>query len=267
METEAAILPGYQEFWPVAFAKFEAFFEAAQKAEPLINEIFSVGQAEPLHKVLRHLSKIVSNSFSALLILGINGFGNDAMKLARGMFETALTVAYLKQHPEEFDYYMDYHWIIAMKRHRYVLKHAPDLLKQIQPEVIEEIVDNYQLVAPKFTNSRGKVRGRWSKKSFAQIAEDLGMADHYETFYHFASGMHHGDVSGMMMQMDSEEGVLDVNIAPSLEWVGEALISGHAALVCAISGYVDCCLPAKRLLAAELEADCMKAWNTIRKCG
>jgi len=263
METEIEILPGYQEFWPVAFATFEAFFEAARKTEPLINEIFSVGRAEPLHKVLRHLSKIVSNSFSALLILGINGFGNDAMKLARGMFEISLTVAYLKQHPEEFDDYMDYHWIVAMKRHRYVLKHAPDLLKQIHAEPVEEIVANYQRVAPKFTDSRGRVRGRWSRKSFAQIAEELGMADHYETFYRFASGMHHGDVSGMMMQVESGNGVLDVNVAPSLEWVREAFISGHAALVLAVSAYVDCCLSEKKSLAEELETSFIRAWEEI----
>src|SRR6185437_9197565 len=123
MEAPTMITPGYPDFWPIAYREHEKFFEAADKTEPLMNEIFSVGQADPMHKVLRHLSKMVSNSFSALLILGINGFGNDAMKLARGMFEIALTVAYLKQHPEEFDDYMDYHWIIAMKRHEYVVKH------------------------------------------------------------------------------------------------------------------------------------------------
>jgi Family of unknown function (DUF5677) len=261
MEGQIEILPGYQEFWSVAYQEFESFFGAAQKTEPLINSIFSVGHSEPLAKVLRHLSKMVSNSFSALLMLAINGFGNDAMKLARGMFETALTVAYLKRHPKEFDDYMDYHWIISMKRHRYVLKHAPELLTQIEPEAIEEIINNYQRVSPKFTDARGKIRARWSKKSFAQIAEGVGMAENYETFYRFASGMHHGDVSGMMMQMDPEEGVLDVDIAPSLKWVREALISGHAALVVAVSEYVDCCAPDKKDLSDKLVADFMKAWE------
>ncbi|HEY1528910.1 MAG TPA: DUF5677 domain-containing protein [Candidatus Angelobacter sp.] len=261
MELQTPILPGYPDFWPTAFSAHQKFFEAAEKTERPINEIYSVGQTEPLHKVLRHLTKMVCNSFSGLLILGVNGFGFDAMKLARGMFETALIAAYLKQHPEEFDDYMDFHWVTAMKRHRYVVKHTPDLLKTIRPEAIREIEENYARIAPRFKDRNGKVRGRWSKKSFAQIAEDLGVAENYETFYRFASSMHHGDISGLMMQVDPEEGVLDVNIAPSLEWVGEALISGHMAMLVAVSEYVDCCLPEKSGLAKQLEADFMAAWK------
>ena len=262
METQAQILPGYPDFWPVAFSEYQKFFEAAEKTEPLINEIYSVGQSEPLHKVLRHLSKMVANSFSGLLVLGINGFGYDAMKLARGMFETALIAAYLRQHPEEFDDYMDFHWVSAMKRHRYVEKHAPELLKNIKPEAIETIKINYDRVSARFKDRNGKVRSRWSKKSFAQIAEELGVAANYETFYRFASSMQHGDISGLMMQMDPEEGVLDVNIAPSMDWVGEALISGHTALVVAVMEYVDACLQDKISLAKQLEKDFVHAWKS-----
>ncbi len=78
IEVNASVLPGHPEFWDLAYSMSPRFFNSAKRLEPLINEIFSVGPAEPLHKVCRYIAKTVCNSLGALIVLAVNGYGNDA---------------------------------------------------------------------------------------------------------------------------------------------------------------------------------------------
>src|SRR5689334_10988791 len=98
--TEPLVQMGYPDFWPIMLQKYERFFTYVDGLGPTIDEIFSQGHAEPLHKVCRHLAKMVANSQSAVVLLGMNGFGIDALKIGRTMFEAAVTVAYLCKHPD-----------------------------------------------------------------------------------------------------------------------------------------------------------------------
>src|SRR5436309_6801185 len=103
--TEPLIQIGYPDFWPVMLQKYEKFFLYVNDLGPTIDESFSRGHTEPLHKVCRHLAKMVSNSLCAVVLLGVNGFGIDALKIGRTMFEAAVSVAYLHKHPHEYDDY------------------------------------------------------------------------------------------------------------------------------------------------------------------
>jgi hypothetical protein len=89
-QAEPLIQMGYPDFWPVILQKYEKFLAYANDLGPTIDEIFSQGHAEPLHTVCRHLAKMVANSLSAVLLLAVNGFGIDALKIGRTMFEAAV---------------------------------------------------------------------------------------------------------------------------------------------------------------------------------
>src|SRR5439155_8972602 len=92
---------GYPEFWQQVHDRFPAAFKSIHDIIPLQQALFLRPISEPLHKVIRHLSKMTVNSIGALTTLVLNGYGNDAMKIARGMFETAVNVCYLQMHPAE----------------------------------------------------------------------------------------------------------------------------------------------------------------------
>src|SRR5579863_4909711 len=229
---------GYPDFWPVIFRKHERFLTVTQSLGPLIDDLFSQGHTEPLHRVCRHLAKMVANSICAVLVLGVNGFGNDALKVARSMFEAAATIAYLRKYPEEFDDYFDFHFIVAMKRCRFMEKYSPESLKKVTPEALTSTRSGYSRVVSRYTDKYGRVRGRWSKKSFSAICADLGLQEYYLGFYDLTSRIIHADISGVMAQADREPGVLDVDIAPSEAHVEMALRSAHHSFVMAIGEYV-----------------------------
>jgi len=58
---------------------------------------------------------MVANSFSAVVLLAVNGFGIDALKVGRTMFEAAVTVAYLRKNPTEYDDYRDFRFVRASR--------------------------------------------------------------------------------------------------------------------------------------------------------
>ena len=252
---------GYPDFWPTILEKHQEFLTKTQKLGPMINELFSQPHSEPLHKVCRHLAKMVANSTCAVLVLGVNGFGNDALKIARSMFEAAVTIGYLRKHPEEFDDYFDFHFVVADKRQRYMEKYSPESLGGVTPEAIASSKDGYKRVALRYTDKNGKVRGRWSKKSFAAICAELGLQEHYLTFYDLTSHIIHADISGVMAQADPEPGVLDIDIAPSEAHVEMAFSSAHCALVLAIGEYVAVARPEKQALADQIEKDFVAVWK------
>lgn len=229
------VIAGFPEFWQKAHDKYPLFFKAAKELMPLENEIFKKPASEPLHKVLRHIAKIVSNSLGALITLVLNGYGNDAMKIARGMFEGAVTVGYLKGHPEQVEDYLDFHWIRQKRLYDYMKKSDPDLLQRVSPEKIAEMKRQLAVVAPRFTGSRGKLRNSWSKVKLRQMAEEVGLGDLYPTFYSFASSMHHIDIGGLFSQAEDE--TLDVDVAPSDKWLGDALIIGHNTVLHVLHDY------------------------------
>jgi hypothetical protein len=265
MDAEAPVLiqAGFPDFWPVIVEKYGKFFALTQSLEPTVKEIFGVGMSEPMHKVCRHLAKMVANSMNAVMLLGLNGFGIDALKITRSMFEMSVTVAYLRKHPAEFDDYFHFHFIVAMKRHRYMEKYAPHALSRVTHEAIASMKAGHARVVHRYTDKNGKVRGRWSRRDFFAICSDVdpNLGQLYLTLYDLTSRMMHGDITGVFAQADPEPGVLDVDIAPSENYVDLALRTAHGAFVLAASEYIRMARPELHPIADRLDADFMTAWK------
>src|SRR5262249_28760641 len=155
--------------------------------------------SEPLHKVVRAIAKSTVNSLGALTTLLLNGYGNDAMKVARGMFENSVIVLFLVRHPESLDDYFDYYYVKTKKQLDYLDNYDPELVKNLPAARRTEIESDYQRVKPKFTDSRGKLRGSWIKASIRDMATEVGLEEHYLTFYSWAASMHHMDIRGVTL--------------------------------------------------------------------
>src|SRR5271169_1447769 len=129
--TQDQVTIGYPEFYPLMLEKHAKFFEVMQTIPPMMDSVFSQGHSEPLHRVCRHLAKMVANSLNAVLLLAMNGLGNDCLKVVRSMFEAAVNVAYLREHPDQFPYCFDFHYIVASNRNRYLEKYNPAALQRL----------------------------------------------------------------------------------------------------------------------------------------
>jgi hypothetical protein len=238
----ARILPGFPEMWQPVFEKYRPFFEAAWKASPLVNQMTSQGFSDQLSHVVACMVFAAANTLGAIITLVMNGYGHDAMKLARSIYETELNIIWLKNHPEEVEDFVDYN-VIQQKQ---LYDSLGDEQRSAFPkEQYEEMMAAYCAILPRFASGRDKTRPRnewcrvsiydrareaeqyWQQQMEKQGQEARAMSL-YSAFYRPASSLHHGDIGGLIAQVDSD---LNAETAPSWSWLDDALVNSIGSFV------------------------------------
>jgi Family of unknown function (DUF5677) len=167
-----------------------------------------------------------------LLTLVGHGAGLGAMKIARGMFESAVMAEYLRQFPAEIEDYVEYGHVIFYKR----LKQHPSVAS---PKMAANMEKEYNRVKHRFEKN-GRIRNQWNKYPISYMAEKVGRAAQYEISYSLAASIHHGNFEAMTAHLSGDKAKLDIDQPPSLEWVNQALASGHVYLLQALDTLNDC---------------------------
>lgn len=202
--------------------------------------ILELPVTEPLHQTVRMIIKATTNSLAALSLLALNGYGNDALRLARSIFEGRLTVAYLVKNPNLLDDFLDFHWVLERRLHAHLESTNSTSLQKIGTQKVKEVEGNFNKVKTRFTDKKGKVRRNWCKASLRQMAEEVGMSSSYPSFYASVSSMHHLDARGLALQSGkSQEGRLDIKTAPSEGWVKGAIQAGYTDVVFVLKQYTE----------------------------
>jgi hypothetical protein len=231
------IVAGFPEFWQRAHDAFPQFFAATDHLVPLVNAVLAEPIGSHLPRILHCMTAIISNSLGSLITLALNGYGHDAVRIARGMFENSVNAAYLAKHPTEVQDYNDYHWIRQRRLLDYMRQDAPALFQLLKQSDIDDIDAEYAKVVPRFTSSNGRVRKDWCAKDLRQRAEGVGMGKLYPTFYGYASSIHHGDIGGLAAQIST--GNFQTEIAPSFHAIRDALIMGHQSVIVVLANFND----------------------------
>jgi hypothetical protein len=254
------VVAGFPEFWQPAYDRFSKFYKAASGLVPLVNGVIRRPLKGRLQIVLGFMTGTVSNSFGALITLSMNGFGYDALRISRGMFEISVNAAYLQRHPDEVDDFLDYHWVNQKKRLEYMERHCLEDFRRLPANTISEANTKYAKVLPRFADKSGKPRRSWSKKSIRARAEEVGLGEFYPTFYAHASGVHHGDFAGLAAQAIKNR--LQVEIAPSFAGTKDALMMGHQCVIVVVDSINRL---AELGIDDQLNAACaayVEAWRT-----
>ena len=255
------IIAGFPEFWQKAYRRYPRFFDATDQLVPLVNTVLARPVGGKLPVLFHFMTGIISNSLGSLITLALNGYGHDAVRIARGMFEMAVNVAYLAKHPDEADDYIDYNWIRQKKLMTHLEKADPEMFAKLTQAQRDEINAGYARALPRFqTKSGGKPRSNWCVKNIRERAEEVGVGGIYPTFYAYASAIHHGDIAGLSAQIST--GKFQTDLAPSFQAMGDALYMGHQSVLVVIDNFNDV---ADFGMETEIEAavDAFhRAWNT-----
>jgi hypothetical protein len=102
-----------------------------------------------------HIAAAAAHSHGALLTLVLNGYGNDAVKIARSIYEAELNILWLKNHPADVEDFVDYN-IIQQKQYYDAMD--DEQKKAISQERLDELDQEYASVLPRFTSNRNKTR-------------------------------------------------------------------------------------------------------------
>jgi hypothetical protein len=238
------VMAGFPEFWTPVYRKYKGFFDCAHRLGPIVSDMIHTPIQGLLLDIVGRMMAAAVNSYGALLTLVLNGYGMDAMKIARSIYETELNILWLKNHPDDLADFLDYNLIQQKQLYDQM---DEEQQKTLPKERYEQMIADYNRVLPRFASSRDKNRPRneWCRVSiyerakeaeryWRQQVEDDGLKDNgislYRSFYRQASSMHHMDIDGTLASMDSD---MNAIMAPSWEYIDDALVAASSVIRCA----------------------------------
>jgi hypothetical protein len=121
------------------------------------------------------------DDFMEILVMCGNGEAYGAVKLLRSMFERVVTLAYLQQHPDELDHYLNYYWIDQHK----LINAVETTFKTglVDPARKQEADENYKKFKDDYKMTLCKECGTtrpaisWTPKDILTMAKEVGLAD------------------------------------------------------------------------------------------
>lgn len=243
MEQPEVIAVGFPEFWQPVYRKYNGFFDCAHHLAPIVSDMIKTPVEGQLMHIVGRMVAAAANSYGALLTLVLNGYGQDAMKIARSLYETELNVLWLKNHPEDCEDFLEYHFI---QQKQLCDQMTEEQQKAVPKERYDQMIADYIRVLPRFLKDVKKQipRSEWCKVSLyerAKTAEQQwkeqmdtgGVKDNgislYNTFYRHASSMHHMDIAGVLASVDED---MNTIMAPSWEHLDNALVAASSVLRC-----------------------------------
>lgn len=157
MDQHEVIVAGFPEFWQPVYTKYRLFFDCAANLAPIVSDMMKAPVQGHLLQVVGRMVAAAANSYGALLTLVLNGYGQDAVKIARSIYEIELNVLWLKNHPEDLSDFLDYNIIQQKQLYDEMTEEQQNA---VQKERYEELIANYNRVLPRFITSHGKTRPR-----------------------------------------------------------------------------------------------------------
>jgi Family of unknown function (DUF5677) len=111
--TDRQIIFGIRGEWKDFEKRHPLFFERFPHLGKALNTAFirTGTSSEAIEKFVFLYGRLCSEDFFEVLLCCGNGYGAAAQKLVRSLYERAVTLQYLHEHPEELNEFLDYHYI------------------------------------------------------------------------------------------------------------------------------------------------------------
>ncbi len=242
---------GFPDWWQPVYDKYRPFFDAARRMYTIANEMRERELSEHLAQIVGRMVSVAVNTYSAIQTLVLNGFGPDAVKLGRSIYEGEVNILWLRNHPEDLRDFLDYHFIRQKE-----LYDAMDEKQQgrFSEDQREQIIADYNAVLPRFASKSDKTRPRneWCHESFYKRAKEAQQEPLYRASYRYVSSMVHGDIAGLMAQLDEDS---SVDTPPSWKNLDDALVNAHGSTLRCLSYFDEIAHLGFKDRLAELHSD------------
>jgi hypothetical protein len=152
--------------------RHEAFFESFPRLNAAIDAAFdrTITGNGPLHPAVFYLGIRTVDDFLAILVLCANDLALPAQGLIRSMYERVVTAAHLHANPDDAGDFAEFE-VIERRRAAQQLKEAIGIPPELEAS-FQQIEEEYQRVKSRFETNLGRIRQRWSKTSFVELAKN-----------------------------------------------------------------------------------------------
>jgi hypothetical protein len=231
---------GFPEEWQEFESRNKRFFARLANLEKAFEVALRRNVITPLlvDRVIFLFGRLCVEDFREILLLAANGYGFGAFKILRGLYERAVTAAYLSDHPEEVDAFLNFHRVSQYKLANSLRKSYGDDI--LSAEAIGEIVTGYRRVKDQFLVTDCKKCGTkrpnhtWSKLDFVSMACKSGALSRLIVpAYYIPLGHAHATVQSFLSRLEetpSSEGV-EFNPSSQPDQADMALLVAHQVML------------------------------------
>jgi len=179
---EYSFIAGTPTEWRDFENRHRALLERYSRLQEALNIAFlrTLTRSEPIEKFVFGYGRLCCEDFFEVFLLCANGYGVGALKLLWTLYEHAVTLRYLHEHPEELDDFWDFAYVAEHKVLQPIIETFGERAFENTPVRATEVEERFQSVKDRFmvTDCRKcgtkRLNHTWSKLDFATMAKRTG---------------------------------------------------------------------------------------------
>jgi hypothetical protein len=161
-----------------------------------------------LEDVCHRLANTCRGDYLESFFLGMNGYGTGATKLLRGLYERAVTLAYILKYPEKVDRFVHYGAITEYKTIEQARKLFSDeeIDAVLRDNSVTDVKKRFDEFKGEFVGKKNKVAISW-ERDFASLVRDVGepFQEYYLSAYLLPNSDVHATVACLIQENERQE--------------------------------------------------------------
>jgi Family of unknown function (DUF5677) len=214
---------GFPEEWEDFAKRHSLFLKRFPSLVAALNTAFirRATLSEHIDKFIFFYGRLCCEDFFEVGLCCGNGYGAAALKLVRSLYERAVTLRYIHEHPEELTDFWDYHLVTAYK----LLTPVDDTLgaKTVPAEMRAKVSADFESVKERFmvttceTCGTRRLNHTWSKLDFVSMSKKTGVLGKLIVpGYYFPLRHAHATVGALLSRLEDSE-IEGISFAPTAQ--------------------------------------------------
>jgi Family of unknown function (DUF5677) len=232
------IIFGFQEQWRTFQVRNEKFLSRFPNLKAAFDLAFvrSIDTSEPIDRVVFILGRLCTEEFFEITLLAANGYGIAALKLLRDLYERAITMAYLSEHPDEVDLFLNHHVVAQHKlldpiQRTFGNDAIPLETVEQQEELYQRVKANYLVTDCKHCGTK-KANHTWSKLDLVAMAYKTALGPLIVPAYYLPLSHVHTTVQSLLTRVEeTPNGGMGFNPDPQPKEADQALQVAHNVML------------------------------------
>jgi len=196
-------------------------------------------------KFVYFFGRIVLEDFMEITLVCYHGYGVAASKLVRSMYEYAVTLRYLHEHPEEAETFLAYHLVQQDKLINRLIETFGDRI--LPADVIAEarrkaaeVKEDFMIPVCKHPGAKMRLNHTWNKLDFVAMAKKTGeLGELIVPGYYFPLRHAHPTFGGLTERLEIVDGQMSLKAEAQPEIVDRSLMTAHNCMLDAIKVQSD----------------------------
>jgi hypothetical protein len=232
---------GYPEEWADFRIRHALFLQRFPHISDVIHEAFTrvIEEPEPIERFVMLYGRLCVEDFFEIMSCCGNGYGFAALKLLRGLYERAVTLDYLNDHPDELDAFVDYGHVSDHKLFRSVTEvFGPSALSAELQDVQEEVERNYErvkesyMVADCVKCGTKRLNISWTKLTFPAMARQTRILGKLiQSAYYIPMRHTHSTIASLSERLEFNNGATGFNPDAQRPQADNALHEAHTIVL------------------------------------